>query len=846
MNKRLSFPVWFYVVMALQGVITPVLATDEIPNRPPLSEVKALEGFERSVVQEYSIHFGNARLLTGLGSDSGFFGGGDSHEILWEPGVVRLNSGGPGGYAAFFHCLSGADKEERHEMDFLRPFHAAIKDVYQPCVMGAVIRAKGAGPWHVELLRGEGATQQEVGRISFEDYSESEYTETYVDLSGIAEPVKRLTILAADGGDIYLDRLEFVVQLPKGMTETEYAFLVSLAQLLRCHDPQTGLVRDQAQNPIEEGGNRHVTPGLGWVALAAALGADAGFIEPAAAAALAEQTIGTLLSLPALETGWLPHFTGFDGEGVLVPCPGDKDEYSTIDTALAYLSAYAAAAMLGLEDEQDALYAKIQALDFTAVTNSHGEIHHGFNRDGQLLPSTWLDFGGETLLMVLLGKLNDPNALFTYEKVPKPGTIVYQGNGFILELAPLLLRQFGADPNAGPDACGVDWHALRQELLTAQQASVGTGAFIAGRSSCEIVPDASDTDYLASGAFEYTENWLAPHYAALVSGLDIKAAPDRIAAARSLGFMPVLSGPVESIFYDEHWNLVRVHRVQTALNAWFNTLGYYAACCLDRARENALHEAVAADPALGAAAQALFANACTPPWFTFAEGSGANLPWMTTPTDQYGWDVGANPWGGDHAGYSTNLDNLAADLDRLKDCCASLVRVFIFCDFRTGLAAAPPSGEFAFDDYVFADMDALVTAAADKGLKLMPVLLDFTLIDGKDREGESDVGEHPEFITTHKDGFIQLLAAFVERYSDNSTIFAWDLINEPEVAFELAANAGGAAAGFPRRTGYVLEGTHHRPACRHRPAPDPRQQEPGLCRRLAAPGTGPLPVPLLR
>lgn len=182
------------------------------------------------------------------------------------------------------------------------------------------------------------------------------------------------------------------------------------------------------------------------------------------------------------------------------------------------------------------------------------------------------------------------------------------------------------------------------------------------------------------------------------------------------------------------------------------------------------------------------------PWFTFQEGSGANLPWTIYPDDHYGWDVGAHPWGGAHGGFSSNTDTLASDLEQYRSNCMGVARVFIFCDFRTGLMTAPPSGSFAFDPYVYDDMDTLV-ASMPQQVKLIPVLLDFTLVDGVSMENTSPVGEHPDYITTYKAGFIQLLADFVSRYSNSPAIFAWEIMNEPEEAIKLAYESGGQNAG---------------------------------------------------
>ena len=421
-------------------------------------------------------------------------------------------------------------------------------------------------------------------------------------------PVKLLNIVVENGGDLYFDSIDFLVQLPDGLSDLDYAFLVSLAQMLRCYDRPTGMVRDHANWPASGTDSFNAVPGLGWAALTVACGADAGFIDAEDARTLARQTISNLLTIPAHATGWLPHWTEYNAAGNVVPHPDPTDAYSTVDTAIAYLSAYAAALTLELDEERDAILAMIRALDFDAVTNEAGKIHHGFDQVGNLLPGTWTDFGAETLLLIILAKMNDPCAEYNYNHTPDPATIVFRGNGFIMEIAAILFAQFGADPDAGADAWGVDWYALRQQLLAAQKATVGLDALVGGRSSCEIVSADGNTSYLAEGTFEYTDNWLAPHYAALVGSLDLDAAKDGVIASRALGLMPVLGGPAESAYFDVNWGLQRVHTVQIGINAWFNTMGWYAALCADRSHQNAVHAAVAADSALDAAVEGVFHN----------------------------------------------------------------------------------------------------------------------------------------------------------------------------------------------------------------------------------------------
>ena len=160
----------------------------------------------------------------------------------------------------------------------------------------------------------------------------------------------------------------------------------------------------------------------------------------------------------------------------------------------------------------------------------------------------------------------------------------------------------------------------------------------------------------------------------------------------------------------------------------------------------------------------------------FQRHSGANLPWI-----HYGWDLGDNPWGGLHEGFSSNTANLNEDFGILAEHGAGLVRVFLFCDLRTGVVFSKDAG-LSFDEFVYEDMNALLDAAAANHLMLMPVLFDYLIADGVSQEGGSTVGEHPELLTTEREDLIALISEFLAAYGGHPNIYAWDIINEPEYA----------------------------------------------------------------
>jgi hypothetical protein len=159
---------------------------------------------------------------------------------------------------------------------------------------------------------------------------------------------------------------------------------------------------------------------------------------------------------------------------------------------------------------------------------------------------------------------------------------------------------------------------------------------------------------------------------------------------------------------------------------------------------------------------------------------GVNLPWIN-----YGWDFGANPWGGSPGGFHNTRAALEEDVAYLRGKHVKLCRVFLFCDFRTGLNCDTNGNIVGLDPYVVLDMQTLLEVAATNDIRIIPVLMDRTLADGVAYEGSSKVGEHPEYITNallRAQLFANVLVPFVNRFGTNASIYAWDVMNEPSLA----------------------------------------------------------------
>jgi hypothetical protein len=162
---------------------------------------------------------------------------------------------------------------------------------------------------------------------------------------------------------------------------------------------------------------------------------------------------------------------------------------------------------------------------------------------------------------------------------------------------------------------------------------------------------------------------------------------------------------------------------------------------------------------------------------SFALQSGVNLPWLN-----YGWDIGRNPWGGSHGGFSSQKERLFKEFSFLATHGGKIARVFIFCDARSAIRFSADGMPIGFDRYVERDFNTLLKVASSTGIRLIPVLLDYTLADGVAEENNTFVGEHPDLIQNplKRAALAKLLASFVLKWKGHKAIWAWDLMNEPE------------------------------------------------------------------
>jgi len=164
----------------------------------------------------------------------------------------------------------------------------------------------------------------------------------------------------------------------------------------------------------------------------------------------------------------------------------------------------------------------------------------------------------------------------------------------------------------------------------------------------------------------------------------------------------------------------------------------------------------------------------------FLENVGVNYPW---PRGVYA-PVGARPWAPGEGGFSACADRLAADLEYLVAHRVRMVRLFIFCDGRTGIVE-DEHGRLGLDAFALRDIRALLdTAGRYPSLRLIPTLFDFHLANEVERENLAVVGEHPDWIAdpSRRDELLEAIQPAIDLLAGHPQVAYIDLINEPEHA----------------------------------------------------------------
>lgn len=117
----------------------------------------------------------------------------------------------------------------------------------------------------------------------------------------------------------------------------------------------------------------------------------------------------------------------------------------------------------------------------------------------------------------------------------------------------------------------------------------------------------------------------------------------------------------------------------------------------------------------------------------------------------------------------------------------AVVRLWLFSDLRSGVVFDNAGDVVSVSPRAQANMAALLKMAVEEKLALIPVLLDFGLVDGVARSGPDGawkVGERLDLVTdaAKRAKLVKALEAFVKPNAGHPAVLAWDVMNEPDNA----------------------------------------------------------------
>lgn len=534
---------------------------------------------------------------TRIGSDRGLMGADDCATpedcIHVDDGTIAVDV--PTGWSGVWTSVLHTDAEA-HSLEPSQVLGPAVTPVYQPTVTGVELDVlDGTGTLKVEF-------KDTVGAEVFAQTHTLSPPETVAVTSQLAQPVHLVNWLVDGTGSVEIGEMRLSLDSPE-YTLPEAVFLWSYAHLYQTYDPATGLTRDRARWPAS---NYSSVQTMGTFALATAMGADLGYLDPAEATATVQQVWNAISAIPRHEpSGLLPHFvSNWDIT--------ENTEYSSVDTVIALVSLLVAQEMLG--EDASGVRAMLADIDWDGLTAGGTQpVSMGFEHDGNdwvMLESSWDVFGSESFMISLVASATLGSAVdLDYVDPASPRT--WDGSGFNDWMATLF---FAMDRT---DAWGVDWPAFLADSTCAQlchhDESYWGDAGLFGHSASEIPePWTVDPDqvsvYRAWGVGGYEDALttidevgtpiFSPHYASLIMA-EYPAQAERLwlyLIDQQAVFTPMNN--VESFTVDETgeftWNSLK-----GSWNLSLQTLGAARALYAVQQRDYPPYDVVRNDPYLG-------------------------------------------------------------------------------------------------------------------------------------------------------------------------------------------------------------------------------------------------------
>lgn len=153
---------------------------------------------------------------------------------------------------------------------------------------------------------------------------------------------------------------------------------------------------------------------------------------------------------------------------------------------------------------------------------------------------------------------------------------------------------------------------------------------------------------------------------------------------------------------------------------------------------------------------------------------GVNVPWHF-----YGWDFDSHYlWG-----TAFNVSFWNKTFAEIRQAGGDTARIFVFCDGRASPQFDERTGDvLPLTSQFFSRMDAVVTQAKIHNIKLVLVLWNFdALHDNRNCCGKY-AGLHLDMFMKPTKFFNNVLKPLVRHYKNETAVYAWELMNEPEFA----------------------------------------------------------------